>query len=233
MIATISSIRSLSTRVKAFELQLPEAVSFEAGQFVILKAEIRGEVIERSYSIANAVAATTNTLELCIALNPSGKMTPFLFEVEQGEVLEISLPQGGFVLRQDSRTLPTVFVCTGTGVAPFRSMIAQRLADGDTEPIYLVMGNRFVDDMLYHADWMSLAETNPRFRYVNTLSKGAPMGNSMKQGYVHEHYAEIISNHRDVHVYVCGWEVMCKEARQRLKEMGLTRRQYFFEQYDG
>ncbi|MFM8995793.1 MAG: FAD-binding oxidoreductase, partial [Bacteroidota bacterium] len=76
MIVAIKSVKNLSDRVKIFELELPEAVVFIAGQFVIVKAQIGGENIERSYSIANENAGETQHIELCIALKPLGKMTP-------------------------------------------------------------------------------------------------------------------------------------------------------------
>ncbi len=233
MIAAINSIKNLSERVKVFELLLPETVRFSAGQFIIIRAQIHGEVIERSYSIANAREGDTQVIELCIALNASGKMSPHLFALNAGAALEVSLPQGGFVLRDASREVATVFVCTGTGVAPFRSMIAARLACDDNALVCLVMGNRKPSDMLYHEEWQQLQKNQARFRYVPTLSREDLQAVDMRSGYVHEHYLEVLKECPDAHVYVCGWEAMCKEARQRLKDIGLTRRQYFFEQYDG
>lgn len=233
MIATISAIHSLSPRVKAFDLQMPESVRFLSGQFVILKVEIDGQWVERSYSIANAVQGDTMQITLCVALNLEGKLTPWLFGASVGQSLEVSIPQGGFVLRDDSKVSPTLFVCTGTGIAPFRSMIQERLSQPDSSPVCLVMGNRFSEDMLYHQEWLSLQQAESRFRYVSTLSRAESEIDSVRKGYVHDHYLKFVSAHPDVHVYVCGWELMCREARQRLKDLGLTRRQYFFEQYDG
>jgi NAD(P)H-flavin reductase len=112
-------------------------------------------------------------------------------------------------------------------------MIQERLSQPDSSPVCLVMGNRYKEDMLYHQEWLELQKADPRFRYVSTLSKEEAEMDGVQKGYVHGHYADFVSAHPEVHVYVCGWELMCKEARQRLKDMGLTRRQYFFEQYDG
>jgi ferredoxin-NADP reductase len=239
MIAAINSIRNLSDRVKVFELHLPEAVGFIAGQFVIVKALINGESIERSYSIANQKAEKTNALELCVALNTAGMMTPYLFGLGTGAKLEISMPQGGFVLRDTSVDVPNLFVCTGTGVAPFRSMIAASLALNPNRHVHLVFGNRKVEDVLYHEHWLALREQNSNFHYYPVLSKGdeglsaLTNSNNFQKGYVHPIYEQLLSKDLGSHVYVCGWEVMCTESRERLKAMGLTRRQYFFEQYDG
>jgi CDP-4-dehydro-6-deoxyglucose reductase len=81
-------------------------------------------------------------LVLWIALNEAGRVTPWLFQLCEGVQLEVSEPFGGFVLRDASMDEEVVFVCTGTGVAPFRSMIHQRLQKQNGSNVVLVMGNR-------------------------------------------------------------------------------------------
>jgi CDP-4-dehydro-6-deoxyglucose reductase len=233
MIATIAAIRSLSPRVKEFVLQLPETVRFAAGQFVVMTLEVDGEPIQRSYSIANESAGETNLLVLWIALNEAGRVTPRLFQLCEGMQLEVSEPFGGFVLRDASLQEDVVFVCTGTGVAPFRSMIDQCLQQANPINVILVMDNRHREDVLGHAEWLQLAADEPRFRYFPVLSRPKEADDDMLTGYVHAHYSDWVTKNPQIHVYVCGWDAMCKEARQRLKDLGLTRRQYFFEQYDG
>lgn len=242
MIAAINSIRNLSDRVKVFELNLPEVVCFTAGQFVVLTAKIDGVLYQRSYSIANQMAGETNVLELCIALNAMGKVTPWLFGLNKGAEIQVSQPQGGFILRQDSVVEDAIFVCTGTGIAPFRSMIDSLLKSPGNTQIHLVFGNRFFDDILYHDFWIEQMLAQSRFHYYPILSRGwdaldslntQKFGAGCAVGYVHGVYEKLLHENRKAHVYVCGWEAMCKETRIRLKAMGLTRKQYFFEQYDG
>lgn len=234
MIATLSEIHLLSNRVKEFVFQLPEAVVFAAGQFVVVSLEVQNQRYQRSYSIANVQSGKTQEITLCIALNEKGAVTPWLFQQSVGLSLEMSEPQGGFLLRDTSPTVPCAFVCTGTGVAPFRSMIRERLQSNDCSPVVLVMGNRVLTDVLYHQEWQQLSEKEPRFRYIPVLSRSSELAiPDFQKGYVHEHYRTWLENKLDAHIYVCGWEVMCREARQTLKDLGYNRRQYFFEQYDG
>jgi CDP-4-dehydro-6-deoxyglucose reductase len=166
-------------------------------------------------------------------------VTPWLFSLKAGARVDVSVPQGGFVLRPSSMQENVIFVCTGTGVAPFRSMIAASLALNPNRHVHLVFGNRKLEDVLYHEHWLALREQNSNFHYHPVLSKGdeglsaLPNSNNFQKGYVHPIYEQLLSKDLGSHVYVCGWEVMCTESRERLKAMGLTRRQYFFEQYDG
>lgn len=251
MIATLSNIQNESPRVKRFFLDLPTEVDFVAGQFVVLSAIINGETTHRSYSIASATSALKLCqIELCISLNDSGLVTPWLFGLQPGDTLEISPPQGGFVLRDASGSgsapasgsIDFIFVCTGTGVAPFRSMIDQALKLASTRQVHLVFGNRKMYDVLYHKHWMDLVKSQPKFQYWPTLSReeeprelwrDAGKSIALELGYVHDVYTKLVLGNLGVQVYVCGWDAMCKEARVRLKSLGLTRRQYFFEQYDG
>lgn len=236
MKATIEKIENLSPRVKRFVLSLERMVVFESGQFIVLTATVDGVELQRSYSIASIESGSpVSHLELCISLNNLGKVTPWLFQQCEGAMLDISEPQGGFVLRPTSADVDVVFVCTGTGVAPFRSMIQSCLTLNPNRKVHLVFGNRTEVDVLYHEQWQELAKTTTQFVYYPVISR--PDANLdpllFHHGYVHEVYKPLIQENPNTHVYVCGWEVMCTEARQQLKGMGLTRRQYFFEQYDG
>lgn len=236
MKATIEKIENLSPRVKQFVLSLEKAVVFEAGQFVVLTTNFNGTEFQRSYSIASQESGVpVLRLALCISLNEGGQVTPWLFGLKEGAMLEISEPQGGFVLRPTSHDVDVVFVCTGTGVAPFRSMIQSCLSSNPNRKVHLVFGNRTTADVLYHEQWQALAKTKPPFFYHPVISRPeANLPQSVFQnGYVHGVYKPLIQENLNAHVYVCGWEAMCTEARQQLKGMGLTRRQYFFEQYDG
>lgn len=234
MIYKISKIIDESPRVRRFFLNPQEAelsqISYQPGQFIVLQKEAPiGEMpIQRSYSIAS-IATTVEEVELCIVLNEQGEFTPWLFSLSVGDNLIGSLPQGGFILNEPISEVPHVFVCTGTGVAPFRSMIERVIQKSQTE-IYLIFGNRYEEDILYRAYFRNLEQTHNHFHFLPVLSREEAW--SGHKGYVHECYQNILEGTEDARIYVCGWEDMCKDARKNLKTMGFNRRQYFFEQYD-
>lgn len=227
----ILDIIQASPRVRRFILEplTSGGFSFLPGQFIILKLQhAQGEWMERSYSIASKFPGEP-VVELCIALNEKGRFTPQLFELKTGATIEGTLPQGQFTYKADSAQALNVFICTGTGIAPFRNMVRQALTLNHHN-IHLVYGNRFQRDQLYHDEWLELAQTNPRFFYHPVLSREDMQG--FNTGYVHPIYEEILSLQEQAHMYVCGWKDMLVEARQRLKALGFTRKQYHFEQYD-
>lgn len=231
MFVEITDIIDESPRVKRFILSTLDGskIEFLPGQFVSIYNRNLPEFSNtRSYSIASVCSGLTS-IELCIALNEMGVFTPWLFQLKIGEKLEISEPQGQFTYKTDYALLPNIFICTGTGVAPFLSMINSALNLGES-PVYLVFGNRKSEDILYREHFESLAKSNSKFQFLPVLSQEASFEN---KGYVHDYYTSILRDiGGDARIFVCGWKNMCIEARDRLKQLGYNRKQYFFEQYD-
>jgi CDP-4-dehydro-6-deoxyglucose reductase len=220
-----------SPRVRRFFLESKNATNdlFLPGQFLILQAELpKAGWVQRSYSIASEWPSD-RIFEICVAFNERGQFTPWLFQKVIGDTIVGSGPQGQFIYKLESREVNNIFVCTGTGSAPFRSMIADALKHAQNQ-VHLVFGNRFQEDMLYHDHWLRLEKEISRFHYHPVLSR--VQTEFCAFGYVHPLYQNILKDDTQAHIYVCGWKYMLQEARRNLKEMGFTRKQYHFEQYD-
>lgn len=223
--ARIARIVEHHAAVRSFFLEPETPIPFQAGQFVALSLQTGG--VERSYSIANEPNAPL--LELCIALKPEGLMSPVLFNLREGDRVFLSEARGSFLLPADP--VDVCFICTGTGIAPFRSMLLQALKHGDTRTFHLISGNRTRAEALYHEEMLALAQEYPNLHYHSVLSREEVPG--FGHGYVHPVYQQLFADRRDARFLVCGWTAMLTDARRNLKEMGYNRRQYFFESYDG
>ena len=231
MQAVIRNIIQETPSVRRLELVFSDLTIFEfqAGQFVVIRfGELPEGNNERSYSISSA-PEHSNRIEICVVLNPGGALTPLLWNKSVGDTLEISEAKGTFCLPEKCDT-EIAFICTGTGVAPFRSMLHYLLYNQKyAQKLYLIFGNRMKKDILYEQEFEALAKEFPNFYFIPVLSRQENWDG--EKGYVHEVYESIFSDKRDARFYVCGWQAMCTEARQRLKAMGYNRRQYFFEEY--
>jgi ferredoxin-NADP reductase len=235
--ATISGIEPEAPNVRRFRLQMPDGqrLRFEAGQFITMDLPIGEKRLQRrrSYSIANAPAPDGNReLELCIVRSENGEGTRYLFDaVQVGSTLRFKGPDGAFVL-PPTIDKDLVFICTGTGVAPFRSMIRDLIASGKPHRgIHLIFGTRFEDGILYRQEFETLRQTLPGFRYDVALSR-APDWPGQK-GYVHQVYLDQYRDVRqDVAFYICGWSNMIDEAVANLMTtLGYDRKQIHFELY--
>ncbi|HYO82617.1 MAG TPA: FAD-binding oxidoreductase [Bryobacteraceae bacterium] len=210
-----------------FDVPATPELPYLPGQFVSITQEIDGRKITRAYSTASP--ACGNRFELCLNRVQDGLLSPWLFNLEPGETVEIKGPLGVFTWRSPVRD--SVLVATGTGVVPFRGMLQSYLASGGSARISLVLGVRYEASLLYRDEFEESAAKYPNFRFVPVLSRpGADWAG--RSGHVQEHVLVAIGERRDVDVYVCGMKTMVDDMRVRLREIGLDRKQIIFEKYD-
>ncbi len=230
-------IEQEATQTRRFWIQLPEQVSFdfEPGQFVTLDLPIHEKPSKRwrSYSIASWPDGT-NIIELVIVLLEGGAGTHYLFnEVTVGSELILRGPQGVFTLPAPLEK-DIFFICTGTGIAPFRSMSHHIFNNGiPHQNIYLLFGCRHFGDCLYRQELTDLARQIPRFHYIPTFSREKldPENPLIRTGYVHAIYEELCSTKMPAYFFLCGWKNMIDEAKNRIQVMGYDRKAIHQELY--
>jgi ferredoxin-NADP reductase len=223
-----------NTRRFCFETEEQDAFDFVPGQFITLDLPIheRRSKRMRSYSIASP-PYVTNHFELVIVLMEGGAGTSYLFE--QGKVgLEVTYrgPLGTFVLpEQIERDI--CMVCTGTGIAPFRSQLQHiRKAGLPHQQLHLVFGTRTRGDILYHREMEELALEWSDFHLHIALSREKPDNWEGHIGYVHDLYRHICgAGEKDMDFYLCGWKNMVDDARANLQEWGYPSNRVHLELY--
>src|SRR5579884_1380889 len=102
-----------------FEVAGAEKLDFKPGQFVSFTEVLHDKKVTRAYSIASPPDG--NRFELCLNRVQEGMFSPWLFAMKPGDEVEMKGPLGYFVVRNPGRDV--IFVATGTGIAPFRSML--------------------------------------------------------------------------------------------------------------
>ena len=215
------------------EIDSDEPFDFEAGQFVTMDLPIHEKRLKRwrSYSIANAPDGT-KTLEFCIVRLEGGLGTEYLFdEVELGTPIRFKGPSGTFTLPKDLDK-ELILICTGTGVAPFRSMLwdiyNRQLS---FKKIHLIFGTRYTSGILYRSELEAFAQQWPNFQYDIALSREADWEGY--KGYVHQIYLEQYKEVReDLDFHLCGWSNMIDDAVANLiVKMGFDKSQIHYELY--
>jgi ferredoxin-NADP reductase len=219
----------IAPEVRHFVFEVPEVekFTFVPGQFVSMNEVINNKKITRAYSLASA-PADSNRFELCLNLVREGLLSPRLFTMQPGETVEIRPPLGMFVLRNPPRE--SVFIATGTGIAPFRSILKAHL-NADSQPFTLVFGVRHESHLMYRAEFEEMARQYAHFRFLPTLSRPTESW-AGRSGHVQKHLEEAIGDRRDLDVFLCGLKLMVDDVRNILKEMGFERKQILFEKYD-
>jgi len=221
---TIIRVENETPTTKRFWVEVPELSNFDftPGQFITMDLPIDTKPNKRlrSYSIASWPNGT-NVFELIIVLDRQGAGTHFIFDhLTTGSTIKFRGPQGVFKLKEPL-TKDIFLVCTGTGIAPFRSMVHHIFEQGIAhQHIWLIFGCRTQADLLYHDEMKSLQEKMPGFSYIPVLSREKWEG---RTGYVHAVYEELCADRKPAGFFLCGWKGMVDEATARILDMGYAK----------
>ena len=238
----VTKIEDATPNTRRFWIQIPELerFDFEPGQFVTLDLPIHEQKNKRwrSYSIASAPDGT-NVFELVIVLNEHGLGTPHLFnDVKVGSELTLRGPQGKFTMpEQLDRDL--YLICTGTGIAPFRSMVHYiNRFKVPHQQVHIIFGCRKLADVLYEAELKELETECDGFHFHPCFSREPAVGPGQYTGYVHDVYEQLLNKSRladgtfpPAYFYLCGWKTMVDHAKQKLQELGYDKKAIHLELY--
>jgi ferredoxin-NADP reductase len=246
------------TKHLEFEVEGVPRFGFVPGQWLSLKAHTpEGEEITRAYSIASPPSHNGH-FAFCLNRVQDGFMSNYLCDLEEGTAISFQGPFGDFILRPPLRD--TLFIATGTGIAPFRSMLHGLFESGigssgdrvigpsgigsdvqiirspdapmtRSPKLYLLFGARFEKDIYYREEFERLAAEHTNFRFLPTLSRGGPEWTGLR-GYVQEHVKQIVGDRTDMHAYICGLDKMVSANRELLKSLGWDRKSIRVEKYD-
>jgi ferredoxin-NADP reductase len=229
MRARLIKSREIGPEVRHFVFDVPtaERLDFTPGQFVSFSQDILGRSVTRAYSIASAPAGSH--FELCLNRVKDGIFSPWLFEMQPGDTIELQGPLGYFVPRTPFRD--SIFVATGTGIAPFRSYLQWPPIVRSASAITLLYGARYREGLVYSVEFDQLERTRPGFRLIPSITR-PDAGWHGRTGWVQQHLDEALEGRLDVDVYICGLRAMVDDVREILKRTGLTRQQLIYEKYD-
>lgn len=196
---------------------------FEAGQWANISLEIDGERVRRAYSLASAPGAPP---ELFVTLVPGGRFSPRLFELRPGNPLQIEKqPQGFFTLRWLPPAKELWLLATGTGLAPFVSMLRSGEVLARFERVVVVHGARTLGELAYRDELARLpvgyvaavtrepgAEGVSHGRITTLLSSGAL-----------EEAAGLALDPERSHLMLCGNPQMIEEVSELLAPRGFRK----------
>lgn len=210
-------------------------IDFDPGQWVNLVLPLSDGEVRRAYSIASEPDGS-NRFEIAVTRVDTGVGSKYLHDLPEGSVISAIGPHGLFTRIADEPH-PTLFVGTGTGVTPLRSMLRAALRRNSEAHLWLLLGVRYEEDILYREEMQSLVEMHPHVRFAVTLSRPGQTWTGMS-GYVQNHVPALLrelemKSGAAPHVYVCGLERMVKSVRELCRgELGVDRKRVHTERYD-
>ena len=233
---TLAKSYMITPKVKhfVFKCDLSPAFHFQPGQFITIHFDREGKSFKRSYSIANE-PKQDNTIEFAADFVEGGPGTELLFNLKDGEQIQINGPFGRLTLKDE---LPEryIFVATSTGVTPFRAMLGelkQRLQNNPNLQIVILQGVRKKEDLLYGDDFYHFAHNHPQVRFIPCFSREPRETIQEKErcGYVQQTFSELNLNPAHDVVYLCGNAAMIDESFNDLKSKSFATQQVIREKY--
>lgn len=207
--STVVAHRALAP--SAYELVLTrDGLTFVPGMLVTLHGEDALE--DRDYTICSGIHDPH--LHVLYRYIPTGRLTSQLVRLTPGDTIDVTGPYGQFVMREPTRA--SVFIATGTGIAPCRSFVRSH-ADLD---LTILQGSRTREDLFY-------AEEFEPHAYFPCVSREPHAG---FQGRVTDRLRDL-QLLPDAHYYLCGAYEMIHDVITLLKERDIEPGRIFTEAY--
>lgn len=224
----VKKVERITDDVALLQLRLPLHMNmmFEAGQYIdfLLEGGAR-----RSYSIANPPKLDgVINLEFHIRHMPGGLFTDRVFGgMKDRDKLTFEGPLGGFFLRESDK--PALFLATGTGYAPIRSILLEHLPKASGRKMVLYWGARTLKDLYMIEETRALAEKYPNFTFIPVLSR--PLLTDEWKGETSRVQQLVMRDMPDLsgwQVYACGSPRMVDDAQRLLiSERGVPEHEFF------
>lgn len=205
--AVVAGKEKVSSKVYLvnFKLINPPEIEFTAGQNIML---FISSGVNRTMSIASPPSFKTEIL-MAHDVSPMGPGSVWTLNLKVGDQVEFMGPTGGSLTLTDSGR-KKILIATGSGIAPFHSMIL----DKPSLPITLYWGLRHAEDIFWQAEFQRLETEYPNFHFNLVLSKPDASWQG-KVGHVTEHVLqeqELPSSD----FYLCGNKAMVDELKAAL-----------------
>ncbi|HMP80264.1 MAG TPA: ferredoxin--NADP reductase [Pirellulaceae bacterium] len=210
------------------EIEAPAVLPFEPGQFLHLALEVNGELVNRPYSVASPHGGE---LAFYIVKVDDGKLTPSLWNLQEGDALQVSeKAAGGFTLAKTPAAENLWMIGTGTGLAPYIAMLQTDLPWEKFHRVIVVHGVRHTRELGY-SDWIhALAQRHAeRLVYIPSATRDQADGvlsgrttDLLSQG-VLEQVAGCQIRPDNSAFLLCGNPAMLDDMEASLGQRGLTR----------
>lgn len=224
----VLKIVKLTENVKHLKLAVPNNFSFIPGQYVsiIMDNLENGIKLRRPFSMVSLPKETKKGyIELCIKILENGNMTLKIDKLKKADKIELLGPLGDFKISESSKEKNIIFVSTGVGIAPFKSMIPELLTtleNNHKNKIMLLTGYKNEEKILYSDYFKKLEKKYKSLNYYVALSEQQVRVQQLVEKYFD----------KNADYYICGLKDMVSSVNMLLLKKGVLGKNIFIEKYD-
>ncbi len=214
----VESTRELSASVFELTFTPDRPLDFQAGQYISVEVpQPEGKPLRRPYSIASPPGSSP--IALCIQRIEKGPGNSFLANLKPGDFFRGFAPYG-FLVFKPKPGRDVVFIATGTGIAPFRSMLlSERFKATAVRKAVCLLGVRTENEILYQDSLGNLDGV----QWVPCISRPQNKGGSNWAGRVTDYLQKTEAAWLETDFYLCGNGAMIDEVKQALKARGVLK----------
>jgi len=213
--AKINAIQQLTPEIIQVNLRVPpnQKVNFLEGQYL----NVIWNGIKRSYSIANP--SSSFEIELIIKNYQGGAMSTYWFgQAKTNDLMRLEIPKGTFFLRNHPGKENLVFLATGTGIAPIKSILestTNQVKLGQFKRIFVLWGMKFEKEIFWEP-------SSSEVEFIPVLSR-----ESQSKRYVQNVISNLELDMTNTVIYACGSEDMIQDARNKSIQLGLNSNHFY------
>jgi Na+-transporting NADH:ubiquinone oxidoreductase subunit F len=241
-ITELSEKKQLTANVFLFHFQLIDlkTIDFKAGQYLMLK--INGQC--RLYSICSP-DYIKDSFELVVEMVPGGLGSTYFDNLKVGDRVDFQGPAGCFTLKATSRD--KIFLATGTGIAPIKSMIYEVQSSKFKVQSYLFWGLKTRQDVYFLEELKQLSnETMEQFKFYICLSREKDLAgldpHYFMSGHINDGLQQLMSNFpalpagrqfpiSNFEYYICGSREVVSSMVEFLQKQKIAKENIFFEKF--
>jgi NAD(P)H-flavin reductase len=208
------------------EFESEEPLAFKPGQYVSVKVAPNRI---NSYSIASGDGE--RKFFLLVDTSPGGVGSKFFENIKPGDKMAYMGPFGVFTFKENDGAKHLLFLGTGSGCSPLRSMLEAALKDPNMNlPIHFYFGLRYSNDVYWKDYFEKLAAQHPNFHFDLVLSKPDETWHG-QVGHITETLEKEVPDASECSAYLCGNPGMIEEAINILKKSNCPKERIYTEEF--
>jgi ferredoxin-NADP reductase len=205
---------------KSFRMLNEDAISFKAGQYLILTADIEGERQKKAFSLSSS-PADSSFVEFTKRITGSS-FSRYLDRLEPGDIVKVQMPLGNFTFKSNGER--AAFLAAGIGITPFRSILAYLCDTGAREDIIMLYGASSEKDIIFkeELDLMAVRSGGIKIVYCITSDNAELADNKSEAGYIdRKMLTKNIKDLKSRRIYICGPPGMVGAVTRVLEDLSV------------
>ncbi len=217
---------------KTLRVQLKKPINFVPGQFVMVGLNLgegNSQLVKRAFSIASSPLQKA-CIDVTFNLYPDGKLSPYLYNLKEGDLVYIEGPYGKFNFNGNPQE-DIVFLGAGTGLTPLMSMIRYMIDKKMDNKKTLIYSVKKPENIVYHQELLEMEKSKSLRLFLTITRPDGTDWHGLTGRIDGEMIKECAPNFKNSVFYMCGPPEMVEGTVKILEDLGVPKERINREQW--